>query len=846
MVGAALVALVRPLVAAAGGVMAANDVRAELRARLGWEGADEATLSGALEEALHERGALRPGSDGRIVDVTVIGARLALSHRLSDAEVASSTLDLSPDLGVVAAMADLDGGLHLVDGSQLRRRERRARGAAREGGTLLSVHLEGPRGWLDGYPVGGFVVARADAGFLSLDVVDEDELAPPPDDLVAGLAALYDDANEADGSPVWDEEIQLGAALDRPTWFDRPTLPLGALLEAAGYEVDGRMVGRPGCWEAHARLDEMVGTLVRHEDLERPDTSLLLDLLRAFAEQRDDPERGVPRAKEAQLRRHWPVAVSLVEELRRRGADAEALDRFGRALGGPPGAWLRSRAAAIDGRTAEADGLAGDAMAADPSFAPAVAEAAWYASDRGEARQAVNLLHRVRHHDDDVLVALRRYAALLADTTGRNERCPCGSGRKYKQCHLGRPELPESERVRWLLDKARTYLDNVAPPEVLDDEVLATDDGPAGVLVGMDLLLFDHGWLSRFAAARGPLLPEIERDWLSRWAGGGVASVFRTAAVTSAGGAVLEDLATGDRRTVEPSPALSVALADRLVWCRLLPVGPRWWTSGVVRAVNLAERASMLEALAPGATPEARRAAIVPEPGSLRLQNTSGDPLLFITLRLDAGDASEVTAALDGRLGRDGDEPAWHTTEDTPSMDAAVTATFRLDDASCLVVEVNSLRRRDAAIVLIDEVRPGAAVTAEQRVPMARARAAEAERSLAKAVESILAGRPATDGAGRDGGGEHGEDGEDGEHGEDEVMQEAMAAVRADLDRQWLDHPVPALGGRTPRQAAAGDDDEARADLRTLLVEMEVTRGADVAEYREALGLPRADPVPAR
>ena len=30
--------------------------------------------------------------------------------------------------------------------------------------------------------------------------------------------------------------------------------------------------------------------------------------------------------------------------------------------------------------------------------------------------------------------------AMRLKTTGRNERCPCGSGRKYKQCHLAEDE----------------------------------------------------------------------------------------------------------------------------------------------------------------------------------------------------------------------------------------------------------------------------------------------------------------------------------------------------------------------------------------------------------------------
>ncbi|MFT4197195.1 MAG: SEC-C metal-binding domain-containing protein [Pseudoxanthomonas sp.] len=34
---------------------------------------------------------------------------------------------------------------------------------------------------------------------------------------------------------------------------------------------------------------------------------------------------------------------------------------------------------------------------------------------------------------------VKAHAALPVAKVGRNEPCPCGSGRKYKQCHGGRP-----------------------------------------------------------------------------------------------------------------------------------------------------------------------------------------------------------------------------------------------------------------------------------------------------------------------------------------------------------------------------------------------------------------------
>ena len=41
---------------------------------------------------------------------------------------------------------------------------------------------------------------------------------------------------------------------------------------------------------------------------------------------------------------------------------------------------------------------------------------------------------------------------------GRNDRCPCGSGRKYKACHLGKERHALIDRAFWLYAKHHRYL----------------------------------------------------------------------------------------------------------------------------------------------------------------------------------------------------------------------------------------------------------------------------------------------------------------------------------------------------------------------------------------------------
>jgi hypothetical protein len=37
---------------------------------------------------------------------------------------------------------------------------------------------------------------------------------------------------------------------------------------------------------------------------------------------------------------------------------------------------------------------------------------------------------------------------MVSDKIGRNDPCPCGSGSKYKNCHLGKEDVPSPEVAR--------------------------------------------------------------------------------------------------------------------------------------------------------------------------------------------------------------------------------------------------------------------------------------------------------------------------------------------------------------------------------------------------------------
>jgi len=58
---------------------------------------------------------------------------------------------------------------------------------------------------------------------------------------------------------------------------------------------------------------------------------------------------------------------------------------------------------------------------------------------------------------------------------GRNQPCWCGSGTKYKKCHLVRDQEAEAERTGPLLPRAREYCEYfssiLSPPQIRSQDV---------------------------------------------------------------------------------------------------------------------------------------------------------------------------------------------------------------------------------------------------------------------------------------------------------------------------------------------------------------------------------------
>ena len=200
----------------------------------------------------------------------------------------------------------------------------------------------------------------------------------------------------------------------------------------------------------------------------------------------------------------------------------------------------------------------------DPSWPLTLLSLARYASDRGDAERGLALLRRAGAPADHELVQLlERFRPAPRPDLGRNQRCWCGSGRKYKVCHLNREQLPLEERAAWLYQKAGAdLLDGPFAPLLVETAQARAQnwDFPDALTVAVqdglvaDAVLFEGGAFADFLDTRGFLLPEDERLLAEQWLLV-ERSVHEVLDVSRGQGFTLRDVRTGDVHQVRERAA---------------------------------------------------------------------------------------------------------------------------------------------------------------------------------------------------------------------------------------------------------------------------------------------------
>lgn len=701
-----------------------------------------------------------------VVHVPALMAGAVLTHRLTDDERAEDFLLLDTDLAAFRRIAEPvvgDDPLDVDDSDD-------------------TVAWTGPEGWLSGFPEGALVGVSVDAaGVVDVRLI---ETAPPaPPGLVARLRAVYDAELAGPGLPVPGEALLLGVRHHDRSAFTDAVPPLDELAAEAGLERRGDEFGHAeSVWAAAAEADRHWRLLDRLGPGGAATTVLeVLDLVEDTDPDVSALRRALDLAQEPQ------VVMAVTEELLGDLDDPVALaafvalaDRMVAAAGSSPRAavarWMAAVAAERDGRVLDAESHLRAACSEAEGWPFVEDRLAWFEADRGDATAALMRWRSIGVPDgDEDLETARRFAGTGPDP-GRNEPCPCGSGRKYKQCHLGRPvAAPLPERVGWLWRKAISYLERRggAAEAAMEwsAEARAVEDGDVDAAYAdpltVDVTLHEEGWFARFLRERGPLLPEDEAllgdSWLlvDR-------TVYEVLDVDPGVRIGLRDLRTGDRVDVGERTASRTVTVGMLLCARAVPDGVGHQFVGGVLPVPPGRERALLELLDEGSGMlllEWAAARSAPP----RVLGPDGAELLDCTARLevgaDAGDILDIayTPAGDGWVRLDADDH--------------VLAALELDD-DVLTVRTLSAPRLDAVLADLAIELPEGRVLSDERRPV--------EPGEGETPPEPLALDPAE-----------------------------LTAIQDRLERRWCDEHVPALDGLTPREAAA--DPTRRADVARLI-----------------------------
>jgi hypothetical protein len=435
----------------------------------------------------------------------------------------------------------------------------------------------------------------------------------------------------------------------------------------------------------------------------------------------------------------------------------------------------------------------------------------------------------------------------------RNDPCWCGSGRKYKQCHLRVDEIdarenphPDDEPPRTDFERMLLHLLKFMQPYIGHREM----DQAKGIFFGdelaedpdqipsfVDWLIHDYKpkqlgerIITRFLAEQSARLPEQDRLLANQWALAQF-SLFEVLRTDRGTGLELEDLLLGGRIFVhDVTSSLSLHKWDTLL-TRVVPekdkyvftgnginVGPHFkdklldwirrdkasadldWPEYLHRNSHLIRR----EAYRLG------RESIA----NLKLVNAEGDPVEFTKVFFRVKDPLSASQKLqaDPLLGhpeeKDGElSLAWFETPEGPDS-RRVLGNLRLSGNN-LTLEVASARRAARGTKLLRSILgKDLRETGQESTDM--------EDLKRKAMEK---GPPAP---------------------KQEETPEMRAMLQEVINKHyqtWPDTPLPALNGMTPREASKSP--VARGMLETLLRQMENGEARDRQQGRPAYDFSR-------
>ena len=412
----------------------------------------------------------------------------------------------------------------------------------------------GPPGWLDAF-VGGWASVTVSDETLRIEPCAQPPLptARQIDAMRQGFAAsaetsevmLFDGEQRHLTFAVGAQPIHEAMLCDREAFVTDPVPHLPELYAAAGLEERGQIIAEVDFdWDALGQRQRRNLMAIRYRLDERGVDALMMltgacdlystDGASSLGETED--ERSGAAILLSALLEDGNVGEGFWAEAQRRARTVEEIAAFAGELDDRMAGvrlvgltWVRSRCLEETGDVRTAAEMIASFVGRDCGHRPALLDAAGYAAHRGDAPGALQLVVQAGVTDEDPAdpdpdddVALLREIVNVAThrpqpTAGRNDPCPCGSGRKYKACHLGRERHSLSDRAAWLFDKATRFVHR-HDDELLDELAAELSEQMPELYQQLrdspfvaDLALQEHGLFAEFLTERGWLLPEDEQ-----------------------------------------------------------------------------------------------------------------------------------------------------------------------------------------------------------------------------------------------------------------------------------------------------------------------------------------------
>lgn len=731
-------------------------------------------------------------ADGRNIAVDSFLEGKVFTHRLSGAEIAAGIIYVDGDLNPLIYLADGDElpSLVIPDYDDEILDERGLAESDRQFDLGLLINPTDIGRFVDGDVVA--VVARG--GDLYFERVGTKKLQVP--DLRPALVALLaDDRSEQVEAVIW----QLMS--DDMTLFDEPTAPLSELIAAAGYTIENGSIAVAGFDFKAARLrhfDDFIASTYELEPAEASAVSAFGRLVTAYGADDKPSEADVPIDPLVLA----PLHDSYVAEIARKvseaaignfpgdfAAAAEALIRRGGKKVAATARWFAGRAADREGRVLDAERYYEDALSWNRSFEPALLDLANIASVRGDALRAISLLNRLGDGSASSQYSmLQNFLPVARPGLSRNAPCWCGSGRKYKQCHLNKVETSLDDRAKWLYNKAGSFVDDsdtwgAVIQDLADERADYWPDDPdpinRALIDGLiiDVVLFEEGGFADFIKRRGELLPADELLLAQQWQLV-ERSLHEVESVRPGEGLTLRDVRTGDRNDVTERLASRQLKVGEFICARVVPTGSTMQIFGGIEPIALGQREALLELLDdddldPADLVDFLSARHAPP----SIVTSDGEPLVVCEATFAIDDAATLRRSFGNRYGPSSDDQwRWLVGE-------SVHGTIRIVDGE-LVLNAMNERRFDELLTTVGTFKGCGDLLGQQRL------------SATERLAELADGR------------------EPDAHVDPEMLPLLEEFVR-DYELKWLDQAIPALDGATPREAAA--DPTRRDDLIRLL-----------------------------